>query len=339
MYADLKSQGISALPQIEAINRMSNQQLNDLKIYEATNNRQKFENMLQNLKDRITQAKSWKEKVVELTKRGLNKDALQEILNMGIEEAGPYLNALLTANRSDINKFNNYFKAARNTETEMAKAGQASYAKSATGGVNKAANKKAGKKAALNYGAGLIKGLQDKKKNKQVSDAAYKLADQVVKAVNKRLGIKSPAKEGAKAMMYVALGMVKGATDNLNLAQNAGEDLANAVLTPLQSIETAQNVIDGNPTITPVLDLDRLERDMSELNDMFNSEYTLGIAADIASNKKLAAQNTKNGDIINNYNNKFTQNNYSPEPLDRVGIYRDTKGWINSKMKGGVATT
>lgn len=339
MYANLKSQGISALPQIEAINRMSNQQLNDLKIYEATNNRQKFENMLQNLKDRIAQAKSWKEKVVELTKRGLNKDALQEILNMGIEEAGPYLNALLSADPSEIKQFNDYFKAARNTETELAKTGQASYAKSATGGVNKAANEKAGKKAAWNYGAGLIKGLKDKKKNKQVSEAAYKLADQVVKAVNKRLGIKSPAKEGAKAMMYVALGMVKGATDNLNLAQNAGEDLANAVLTPLQSIETAQNVIDGNPTITPVLDLDRLERDMSELNDMFNSEYTLGIAADIASNKKLAAQNTKNGDIINNYNNEFTQNNYSPEPLDRVGIYRDTKGWINSKMKGGVATT
>lgn len=339
MYADLKSQGISALPQIEAINRMSNQQLNDLKIYEATNNRQKFENMLQNLKDRMAQAKSWKEKVVELTKRGLNKDALQEILNMGIEEAGPYLNALLSADYNEIKQFNDYFEKARNTEKEMASVGQASYAKSATGGINKAANEKAGKKAAWNYGAGLIKGLKDKKKNKQVSEAAYKLADQVVKAVNKRLGIKSPAKEGAKAMMYVALGMVKGATDNLNLAQNAGEDLANAVLTPLQSIETAQNVIDGNPTITPVLDLDRLERDMSELNDMFNSEYTLGIAADIASNKKLAAQNTKNGDIINNYNNKFTQNNYSPEPLDRVGIYRDTKGWINSKMKGGVATT
>ena len=340
MYAELKSQGISALPQIEAINRMSNQQLNDLKIYEATNNRQKFENMLSNLKDRIVQAKSWKEKIVELTKRGLNKDALQEILNMGMEEAGPYLNALLSADKGQIAEFNKYFAQARTEENNMAKVGQASYAKSATGGINKAANKKAGKSAALNYGAGLIKGLQDKKKNKQVSEAAYKLADNIVKAVNKRLGIKSPAKEGKRSGMYTVLGLVQGIGQNLALAQNAGEELADAVIDPLQSLENAQNTLDGEPTITPILDLDRLENDLHELDNMFKNDYAIGIAASMSRDGNIGGgQHTQRGDIINNYNNEFTQNNYSPEPLDRVGIYRDTKGWINSKMKGGVATT
>lgn len=341
MYEEIKSKGISAMNQIEAINRMSPQQLNDLQIYETTNNRLRFENMLTTLKERLASGKRWKEKIVELTKRGLNKDALQEILNMGIAEAGPYIDALLTADTNEIKEFNKQFALAREEETEMAKAGQASYAKSATGGINEASNKKAGKKAALNYGAGILAGLKDKKKNKQISEAAYNLADKIVQSVNKRLGIHSPAKEGARSGMYTVLGLVQGIASNINLAQNAGEELAESVLDPLQTLENAEDTIEENPTITPVLDLNRLEKDIKILDNMLNNNsYTVAMTADIAKNGRRGfIQNTQRGDIINNYNNNFTQNNYSPEALDEVTIYRETKNYINSKMEGGLATS
>lgn len=337
MYADLSKQGISALPQIEAINRMNSTQLEGLRVYEASNKRQNFELMMRNLIDRMEQAKSWRQKIVDLTKRGINKDALEELLNMGLEEAGPYLDALLAATPQQLNKFNTSFSKARNEEAALtARVGRAAYAKAADTGMKDVVNKKAGAKVSSNYAAGILNGLNDKNTNNQIYKAAYNMASKIISGTNKRLGINSPAKEGIKATMYLALGMVKGAKDNAILAQNAGEELADAINKPLQSLEDTQNSIGDNPTITPVLDLDRLENDLNELSNMFDNEYALGIAASVADTKKLSAQNTKSGDTINNYNNEFTQNNYSPEALDDVKIYRETKNFINSKVKGGV---
>lgn len=340
LIKQLKEQGISGWENVKAFLRMTPEQIAETNSLDQAKTKMSFETMMTGLVDRINQAKSWKQKIAELTRRGIDKNALKEILNMGIEEAGPYIDALLSADNAQLASFNKKFNAARSLEKDLAKSGLSSYAKSVNEGATNKINKKSGKKASDQYVNGIIKGLTDKNNKKKIKFAAGGLAQTIINEVNRRLKIKSPSREGERSGMYTVLGLVQGIAQNLNLAQNAGEELADAIITPLDQLEDTQNSVGENPTITPILDLDRLERDLQELDNMFKNDYAIGIAASMSRDGNIGgAQNTKNGDIINNYNNEFTQNNYSPEPLDRVGIYRDTKGWINSKMKGGVATT
>lgn len=340
LIKQLKEQGISGWENVKAFLRMTPEQIAEANSLDQAKTKMSFETMMTGLVDRINQAKSWKQKIAELTRRGIDKNALKEILNMGIEEAGPYIDALLSADNAQLAIFNKKFNAARSLDKDLAKSGLSSYAKSVNEGATNKINKKSGKKASDQYVNGIIKGLTDKNNKKKIKHAAGGLAQTIINEVNRRLKIKSPSREGERSGMYTVLGLVQGIAQNLNLAQNAGEELADAIITPLDQLEDTQNSVGENPTITPILDLDRLERDLQELDNMFKNDYAIGIAASMSRDGNIGgAQNTKNGDIINNYNNEFTQNNYSPKPLDRVGIYRDTKGWINSKMKGGVATT
>lgn len=353
LYNKLKEKGISGIQEVNAFLRMNNAQIKEANAWDAASTKLSFETMMQGLIDRVKQAQSWQKKISNLTKRGLDKKVIQEILGMGIEEAGPYLDALLAASDSQIKAFNKKFNEARNLEDGLAKVGMASYAEATDAktkkkvktkkskkkqtkdkGLSSTLNKEAGKKTAKNYVDGVVKGLDQYTKN--ATNASTKLGTAIIKAINKRLGIHSPAKEGEKSGGYTVLGLVKGVLNNLNLAQNAGTQLAESILTPLDQLEDTQNSVGENPIITPVLDLDRLEKDLRELDNMFKNSYVLDVAASMSGNG--TNQSAQNGDVINNYNNSFTQNNYSPEPLDRVGIYRDTKNFMNSKMKGGVVT-
>ena len=179
----------------------------------------------------------------------------------------------------------------------------------------------------------MLKGLTDKNHVGKLVNAASAIGDYVKDSVDETLGIHSPATTGIRSGKFEVLGLVKGIKDNINLAKDAAGNLADAVLNPIDNLPNSED-----PTITPILDLSRLEADLKELESMFKSPYTLDIAASVAKVGTGSVQTVNNGDIVNNYHNEFTQNNYSPKALDTDEIYRKNKNFINSKMRGGVVT-
>ena len=86
------------------------------------------------------------------------------------------------------------------------------------------------------------------------------------------------------------------------------------------------------PTITPVLDLSQVERDARKLGGLTNvtpitaaASYGQASAISDAQRKAMAqtAQAVQGGTTL-----MFEQNNYSPEALSDVEIYRQTKNQL-----------
>lgn len=367
----LREKGISGYQDVKTFLRMDASQIAEANKYADQEIKMSFSTMMSSLEARLGKATSWKEKIQKLVKKGVDKDAIMDLLKMGLDEAIPYLEALSTATDAELKKFNTMYRKAVATEKDISAEGMAAYVKSLENvessgssdkkkktskkdkkktkkkdkkktkktkkkktktkkkGKKKISSKKTKLKSGLDtLGDGLAEDLDDTSASEVSENFVYSVAE----------GIEVNGDVAVSAAVTLGEGIKNALNDELS-----GETLSNNVVTALSdslgSLGNLINSIDSTPTITPMLDLNRLENDLEELGNMFDSPYTLDIAASVSKSGSSAAQSTKSGDIINNYNNEFTQNNYSPEPLDRVGIYRDTKGWINSKMKGGVATT
>lgn len=111
--------------------------------------------------------------------------------------------------------------------------------------------------------------------------------------------------------------------------------------------ESIQGALDQNKfsiDVGAVLDMDSVTKSMSDLEgmnslagnldptslmgNMDTSQFTAGSMADLAS---MGGTGNINGDIYNTTN--YTQNNYSPEPIDSVEVYRQT----NNQLKFGTS--
>lgn len=90
--------------------------------------------------------------------------------------------------------------------------------------------------------------------------------------------------------------------------------------------------IDTQPTIRPVLDLSDVETGTSRLNTLFSRTQAMSISAGMGHTSGEEIQNGGNAPGSGN-TFSFTQNNYSPKPLSRLEIYRQTKNQF-SAMKG-----
>ena len=96
--------------------------------------------------------------------------------------------------------------------------------------------------------------------------------------------------------------------------------------------DVIKNGIDTQPTIRPVLDLSDVETGTSRLNTLFSRTQAMSISAGM---NRTASEEIQNGGNVSGIGNtySFTQNNYSPKPLSRLEIYRQTKNQF-SAMKG-----
>jgi hypothetical protein len=129
-------------------------------------------------------------------------------------------------------------------------------------------------------------------------------------------------------------------TDGIPDVERSATELSKSIRGALEAVQSiAENDMELHPVISPVLDLQGLRSKANTINSLFPSR-SMALASSIGIGKGYegvddgSVNGTKlgPGTQIN-----YTQNNYSPKPLSRIEIYRDTRNML-STLKGVVRT-
>jgi tape measure domain-containing protein len=153
-------------------------------------------------------------------------------------------------------------------------------------------------------------------------------------AVKKLLHIGSPSKVFYDIGVDTIQGMINGISDQQDNVTSAVTDMTNAMIDSLSVIpDTLSSVADMNPVITPVLDLTQVQAGATQMNALINTAPVVGStsygqASTISSSQ---APPGATGDTTGQSGTTITyqQNNYSPESLSEIEIYRQTKNQLS----------
>jgi phage-related protein len=174
---------------------------------------------------------------------------------------------------------------------------------------------------------------------KKAVEAAFSLLPGWAKKI---LRIQSPSKVfadiGEQIMLGVAVGIDDGTQDAVRSVERSSQNIIDAASTTLgNASDLLDGVVDMEPVITPVLDLSQVEKDAQGLADLTNvtpitAAASYSQAAAISDQQKQLAQDGQAaaGGITFSYE----QNNYSPEALSDVEIYRQTKNQLSQVKQG-----
>jgi len=189
------------------------------------------------------------------------------------------------------------------------------------------------------YQAGVdaAKGLVDGLKSQQ--DALEKQMDSIAKAmvnaIKRALKIKSPSQIfielGQLTLDGLSQGIDKGGDGAKKALQSTAADLVNTARSTLGRLPSALgDMMDLDPTITPVLDLSSVKRDAAKLGDLTNvvpitAAASFGQASAISTEKAAAGAEQAAAAASAGPSFNFEQNNYSPEALSEIEIYRQTR--------------
>lgn len=190
--------------------------------------------------------------------------------------------------------------------------------------------------------AGLAKGLWDNAKSlvSTICDVISNAWDSVLDF----FGIKSPAKKGIEAGMYVDKGLAVGFDRYAKLVSTSAVGVGKKAMSSLQkSLSDVSDVIntdiDSQPTIRPVLDLSNITAGANSINGMFSDGKTLTVNpqyAGLASMAMSGYRNSYSSDEVVSAINKLSKK------MDNVG---STTYQINgvtyddgSNIKDAVAT-
>lgn len=180
-------------------------------------------------------------------------------------------------------------------------------------------------------GDGLKNGLST------VGDAAKNVGSSILGGIKGVLGINSPARTMIDAAHYTGQGLIVGLKSMMRPVANAADDMGGGVIDAMRdSLSKVSDVLDSDmdsePTIRPVLDLSDVETGTSRLNTLFSRTQAMSISAGVS---RVSGDEIQNGEnkLVSGGTFSFVQNNYSPKPLSRIEIYRQTKNQI-STMKG-----
>lgn len=179
--------------------------------------------------------------------------------------------------------------------------------------------------------------------------AAAKAADiakGMLNAALGALGIHSPSKEFYWMGTMMIAGVINSLDDNSKHAEKAAGDLGNNMINSMSntldglSKVLGSDLIDFNPTITPVLDLTQMKKDASGISDLLNLP-TFDISGTYKNAKNAGSgfeENRTDGEdgTTNGSGTTYTyvQNNNSPKALDAVEIYRQTDNLISRTKRG-----
>lgn len=310
--ADFKAQIIDQydnLPEITPETKVSDYESDLQKQIEKT---KQFANTLQRLRD-----------------LGLNDESYRQLLSKGID-ALPFANELLAGGKEEINKVNDL----NNQLSTVAK----SLGVQASSELYDAAVKAA---------EGLVKGLQNQQK--AIEKQMDAIADAMVRAIKKKLGIKSPSRVFMAIGRFSAEGVAKGVDEMSGLVEESAANLGTAAADSLRkSLSNVADMVNGDidtrPVITPVLDLSSVRKDAGQISGLItakdisiDSAYAKArfVAASYASNQAAAEQSDISTPVTPV---TFIQNNNSPKALSSAEIYRQTKNQLSMK-KGALKTT
>ena len=155
--------------------------------------------------------------------------------------------------------------------------------------------------------------------------------------VKKFLHIGSPSKVFYDIGVNIMLGLIGGIDDN---ADEAVQSVANMTQSLMDAMGAIPDLSEMNPTITPVLDLTQVQAGADQMSSIFaTTPVVASVSADQAgsiSASQAVAGGATDTTAPDKSVIKFEQNNYSPESLSPVEIYRQTKNQL-SQMRTALA--
>jgi hypothetical protein len=173
------------------------------------------------------------------------------------------------------------------------------------------------------------------------------IADEMVATLKRKLQIKSPSEAFAEVGRFSMAGMAKGFSDGSQMVTDAVDKAASDALAAMKksmsNISSAvTDAIDPQPVITPILDLTQVRSQAEELASLttpipITAAASYGQAA-IISSGQTTTQDEPVPVVPGGTSVKFEQNNYSPESLTEIEIYRQTKNQL-SQLKSALAVT
>lgn len=263
----------------------------------------------------------------QLRKLGLDDATYQKLLAEGTADQ-QFATQLLSGGKTAVDGLNKLDTQLQNVSKSLAKsAGDNLY------------------QAGVDAAQGLVKGLADKQSD--IAKAMERIATAMIKALKKKLKIKSPSEAFAEIGKFSMEGMAQGFSDSAPILTAAVYDASDEALTAMQkSMQGISDVVtdnlDVNPVITPVLDLTTVRSQSEELAALtapspITAVVSTGQASAISS-AQTAGQAEQTNIAPGGTSVKFEQNNYSPEALSEIEIYRQTKNSL-SLIKSALALT
>lgn len=179
---------------------------------------------------------------------------------------------------------------------------------------------------------GFRNGIRNRTSVRAVEQAAWYVGNRAVRSLNQSIDAHSPAKESMRSGRFFDLGMAVGIRDNANEVQNEAHRLGilslSAVNNAVYRINDAmENSDEFHPVISPILDLSDVTHKARQLDSVINSNQLRCITTSRQTRINDSLHGAKN--ITQQFNNNFTQNNYSPKSLSRTEIYRQTRNQLS----------
>ena len=174
----------------------------------------------------------------------------------------------------------------------------------------------------------------------ELANKAMSLITSLPGAVKKFLHIKSPSLVFYDIGTAIVEGLIWGIDDNAEGVDASMESMLTSMVDTMSTIPTLTGMDALSPVITPVVDLTQVQAGADQMGTIFDNAtatatVSAGQAASISASQAVqgGATDTTGADasVI-----KFEQNNYSPESLSPVEIYRQTKNQL-SQMRTALA--
>lgn len=200
--------------------------------------------------------------------------------------------------------------------------------------------------AGVNAAQGIVDGLASQQL--VIEGQMDKIAQAMVAAIKKQLGIKSPSKVFEEIAKFSMEGLGTGFDKYGNIVKLAAVDVGDLAMAAMKDsmarlAEVIPSTIDHNPVIAPVLDLTQLRASAVGLNDILAPrDVSVNVSYDRASVLALETAATKKAQdefieqsLVAGDTLVYTQNNTSPKALSSAEIYRQTRNQL-SVVKGAL---
>jgi hypothetical protein len=277
---------------------------------------------------RVDTLKTFHAKLKKLADMGLNDDLYKQLLEQGPENI-PFLDELIKGGTQAINEVNSLDYRLDKVAGWLGTSGATELYQ-----------------AGVDAAQGIVDGL--KSKQAELKETMETLASYIVNTIKEELKIKSPSRVLMEVGKYTATGLAEGIADNAKLVEKASSDLGEGSVSALEeamrSLGTAvPDLVDLQPTITPVLDLSKVTSSAAGMGGLFGKQSLAVGASSASASSVLAAYKAQlDGDSVAAEFGRpggftYIQHNTSPKALNESEIYRQTKNQL-SKVKGALTT-
>jgi tape measure domain-containing protein len=181
--------------------------------------------------------------------------------------------------------------------------------------------------AGVKAAQGLVSGLKSQKAavRKMMED----LADAMIKAIKRKLKIRSPSEIFTEVGQFVTQGLIRGLEDS-SAAKTAATKLGEDVLSAMSGAITDNLNID--PVIAPILDLSQVKSEAGKLSGLLPTP-TIAAATSFdqaarISDQKSTLDAVAADQVVPGTTVTLNQNNYSPDPLSNIELYRQTNNQL-----------